>query len=187
MRAAPSETELIRRMRAGDEEAFTVLYRRHQGAVFRFALQMSGRSQIAEEATQEVFMRLMRGQGRFDPAKGNLASYLYGAARNQVLRALNQERQYAAGLGDEEHETIPDSGAGALAGLTRAEALESLRQAVLSLPPAYREVVVLCELHEMDYASAAEVVQCPVGTVRSRLHRARGLLAERLTAKGCAV
>ena len=70
----------------------------------------------------------------------------------------------------------------ALEDLTRAETIASVRAAVQSLPPAYREVVVLCDLEDMDYAAAAGVLQCPVGTVRSRLSRARGLLVAKLGA-----
>jgi RNA polymerase sigma-70 factor (ECF subfamily) len=65
--------------------------------------------------------------------------------------------------------------------LTHRERLEALRRAVLALPRRYREVVVLCDLEEVDYAEAAVVLGCPIGTVRSRLHRARALLLEKLT------
>jgi RNA polymerase sigma-70 factor (ECF subfamily) len=64
--------------------------------------------------------------------------------------------------------------------LTRAESIESVRKAVLSLPERYREVVVLCELQEMSYGEAAEVLNCAIGTVRSRLHRARAMLLNKL-------
>jgi RNA polymerase sigma-70 factor, ECF subfamily len=69
-----------------------------------------------------------------------------------------------------------------LADLTRSEMIESVRQAVMALPAHYREVVVLCDLHEMSYAEAAQVLSCAVGTIRSRLHRARYLLIEKLRA-----
>ena len=69
-----------------------------------------------------------------------------------------------------------------LSDLLRSEMIESVRQAVLALPSHYREVVVLCDLHEMSYLEAAAALSCAVGTVRSRLHRARSLLIERLRA-----
>jgi len=71
-----------------------------------------------------------------------------------------------------------------LGDLTRGEGVESLRKAILALPPHYREVVVLCDLNEMDYAGAAEILGCAVGTVRSRLHRARELILKKLCARG---
>ena len=83
---------------------------------------------------------------------------------------------------DDESEPCDPAGADALANLTREEALEAVRQAVLALPTHYREVVVLCDLEEMDYANAAAALGCSIGTVRSRLHRARGLLMAKLRA-----
>ena len=72
--------------------------------------------------------------------------------------------------------------------LAQNERVETLRKAVLALPPAYREVVVLCDLHERDYAETASALGCAIGTVRSRLHRARALLAEKMRAgERCAV
>ena len=172
-------------MLAGDEEAFTTLYRRRQGGVYRFALQMSGSEALAEDVVQETFMVLMRDAGNFDAARGSLAAYLYGIARNHVLRAYDRERSLvrfddeAEEGHDAPHENLiarPDP----LGDLTRAESVEKLRQAVLALPTHYREVVVLCELHEMSYQEAAEALGCAVGTVRSRLHRARAMLAEKM-------
>lgn len=179
MQPEPTDDDLLRLVGKGDEHAFTAIYRRHQSRVFRFALQMSGKPDLAEDVTQEVFMMLMRGKSRYDPDKGSLASFLYGVARRILMRALERERQYSTGL-DETDSDPPSSGDDVLGDLTRTETLEALRQGILSLPPLYREVVVLCELHELDYAGAAEVLKCPVGTVRSRLHRARALLTWKL-------
>lgn len=172
------DATLLTRMAKGDEEAFTILYRRRQGGIYRFALQMSGSQSIAEDVTQEVFLLLIREGPGYDPQRGSLQAFLYGVARNHVLRVLERRRESA--MEDEEEPCAVASDA--LANLTRAEMLESVRQAVLALPAHYREVVVLCDLEEMDYADAAEALGCAVGTVRSRLHRARGLLLEKLKA-----
>jgi RNA polymerase sigma-70 factor (ECF subfamily) len=191
MRASPehSDEELLRLASAGDADAFAALYRRRQAGVYRFALQMCGSEGIAEDVTQEVFMALMRDSRLFDPARGALASYLYGVARNQVLRRLEKERHFVA-MTDE---TTEDGGGAPLdsthhlvaaddplAQLARSELISTVRQAVLALPAHYREVVVLCELHELSYAEAAAALGCAVGTVRSRLYRGRALLVERL-------
>lgn len=177
-----NDDDLLRRMREGDEEAFTALYRRHQGAVYRFALQMSGKSDIAEEVTQEVFMLFMRDRKQYDPGRGPVAAYLYGVARKHVLRALDREKPYATSIDDDNLDDWPAAGPDVLVEITRAEQVESLRQAILSLPALYREVIVLCELHELDYVEAATVIQCPVGTVRSRLNRARAMLVWKMRA-----
>jgi len=185
-----SDDELLRLTRAGDEKAFLTFYRKHQGAVFRFALQMSGKLEIAEEVTQDVFMVVMSTPQKFDPKRGSANAYLYGIARNLVLRSLDKERPYLTVLDDPDGELHSKlAGEQDLASeVAQTERIEFLRKAVLALPPAYREVVVLCDLTEMDYAAAAEVLGCAIGTVRSRLHRARALLMEKMRAtERCAV
>jgi len=178
-----SDSELLRLMLAGDEEALALLYRRRQGGIYRFALQMSGSRSIAEDVTQEVFLFLMRDGHVFDPARGSLSSFLFGVARNHVLRRLRVE-QLLAPLGDESDDDVPlvhaTSDLCPLEDLTRAETIESVRKAVLSLPSKYREVVVLCELQDISYGETAEILGCAIGTVRSRLHRARALLLDKL-------
>jgi RNA polymerase sigma-70 factor (ECF subfamily) len=178
-----NDSELLRSMLAGDEEALTLLYRRRQGSIYRFALQMSGSKTIAEDVTQEVFLFLMRDGHVFDSARGSVSAFLLGVARNHVLRRLRVE-QFLAPLGDDSDDDVPLLQATTdlcpLEGLTRAETIESVRKAVLSLPPKYREVVVLCELQEVSYGETAEILGCAIGTVRSRLHRARALLLTKL-------
>ncbi|HEU4932786.1 MAG TPA: RNA polymerase sigma factor [Pyrinomonadaceae bacterium] len=182
-----SDTELLRSMLAGDDEALTLLYRRRQAGVYRFALQMSGSKSIAEDVTQEVFLFLMRDGHVFDPARGSVSAFLFGVARNFVLRRLRVE-QLLAPLNDESDDDIPVLQAGTdlcpLEDLTRAETIESVRKAVLSLPAKYREVVVLCELQDVSYGETAEILGCAIGTVRSRLHRARALLLAKLRPVG---
>lgn len=177
--AGDSDQSLLERAWAGDRAAFGLLYQKH-GEVYRFALQMSGSVPLAEEVTQEVFLALVSERGRFDANKGDLSSYLYGMTRNRIRRQWERDRRYVAHDLDEEGGDVPTEDEDVLTAMTRRESIEAVRQAVLTLPPVYREVVVLCELHEQSYAAAAQVVGCAVGTVRSRLHRARGLLAQKL-------
>ena len=178
-----SDSELLRSMLAGDEEALALLYRRRQAGIYRFALQMSGSKTIAEDVTQEVFLFLMREGHVFDPARGSVSAFLFGVARNHVLRRLRVE-QVLAPLGEDSDDDAPFLHASSdlcpLDDLTRAETIESVRKAVLSLPSKYREVVVLCELQDVSYGETAEILGCAIGTVRSRLHRARALLLEKL-------
>ncbi len=179
-----SDTELLQGMRAGDEEALTALYRRRQPGIYRFALQMSGSQELAEDITQEVFMVLIREAHTFDPVRGSLSAFLMGIARHHVLRRLQRERFYVS------MNEVPDNhnlsgqefvtAFGPLDEISRTEAIEAVRRAVLALPERYREVVVLCDLQEMSYGETAEMLGCAIGTVRSRLHRARALLIEKL-------
>jgi len=171
-----SDDELLRGAREGDEAAFTALYRRRQGAVYRFALHMSGDAAISEDVTQEVFLALLEGGGRFDPSRGSLLSFLYGIARNLLVRRLGAKQP-------EEYTEEPAADDDVLEDLTRRETIEAVRSAVLSLPAPYREAVVLCDLESASYEDAAAALECPVGTVRSRLSRGRGMLAQKLAAK----
>lgn len=178
-----NDNELLRLMLAGDEEALSVLYRRRQGSVYRFALQMSGSRSIAEDVTQEVFLFLMREGQVFDDSKGTVGAFLLGVARVHVRRRLRAEHRLEP-LGDESDDDDvfmqSTSDICPLEDLTRAETIESVRKAVLSLPPKYREVVVLCELQDVSYGETAEILGCAIGTVRSRLHRGRALLLAKL-------
>lgn len=179
--------ELLERIGAGDEDAFIRVYRERQDAIYRFALQMSGSPAVAEDVTQEVFLTLMRGDHHYDSARGSLAAYLYGIARNIVADHLRRSHFPLAQAGAEGKRAAPtrlEQADNPLSDLTRREMEAALRQAVLALPEHYREVIVLCELHEMDYSDAAHILGCAVGTVRSRLHRARELLAKKMSAQG---
>src|ERR1700743_2172270 len=175
---------LLRRAAKGDEDAFTTLYRRHQAALYRFALRMTGNAWASEEIVQDVFMTLMREPKNYDAERGALAAYLYGIARNRVMKHL--ERLPRELQLDEESE----SGTRALAGMTnvvtpmhwaaRPERQEHARAAVLQRPSEFREAVVLCELEELNYEEASQRIGCPIGTIRSRLHRGRALLLAKL-------
>jgi RNA polymerase sigma-70 factor (ECF subfamily) len=172
-----SDAELLARSQKGDEAAFTTLYRRRQAGIYRFALQMSGSEAVAEEVTQEVFLLLVREPESYDAARGPLRSFLFGVARNLVLRLLEDGRQREP----LEEEDLPAAPSCTMAEIARSEQIEAVRQAVLSLPTKYREVVVLCDLQELSYEDAAAALACAVGTVRSRLHRARALLVDKLS------
>lgn len=175
----PEDEVLLERMRSGDEGAFVALYRRRQGAIYRFAFHMTGSATTAEDVTQDVFLALIRKECGFDPVRGTLSGYLFGIARKLVLRHLERNRPIAESADPEaavEFTVTSDP----MLDLLRIEGIDQLRRAVQALPKRYREVVVLCDLEEMDYVAAAEALDCPVGTIRSRLHRARGLLLEKL-------
>jgi RNA polymerase sigma-70 factor (ECF subfamily) len=182
----PSPTEmddhLLTRIRSGDEEAFVTLYRKRQAAIYRFALHMSGSLTVAEDVTQDVFLALLRQECGFDPERGTLSGYLFGIARKLVLRNVERGRSSVALEGDLDDSTLPELAVNddPLVELTYREGIAALRRAVQALPRRYREVVVLCDLEEVDYADAAVALGCPIGTVRSRLHRARGLLLDKL-------
>jgi RNA polymerase sigma-70 factor, ECF subfamily len=178
--AEPSDSELVSRMASGDGEAFAALFRRHQSTVYRFTRQMLGSREAAEDLTQEVFIALGTSVRRFDPAMGSLTTYLYGIARNLILQRHRRQRWRQVDIEslDNDIEALATTSDPTEA-LTCAKMRQQLRTAILALPVHYREVVVLCELNGLSYEDAARVAGCPIGTIRSRLSRAREMLIAR--------
>ena len=173
-----SDEKLLEQALRGHEGSFTRLFRSRQSAIYRFALHMSGDAAVAEDVTQEVFLALIENGERYDPSRGTLLSFLYGIARNLVLRRIEKKRPEDLEAAADEFAADEDL----LDDLTRRETIEHVRRAVLSLPPIYREAVVLCDLESASYEEAAAALQCPVGTVRSRLSRGRAILGQKLGA-----
>lgn len=160
------------------------LYARHQAALYRFALRMSGNTWAAEEIVQDVFMTLMREPKKYDATRGPVGAYLFGIARNRVMKHLERlPRELSL---DEPNGNAARANEAAVNAFTPAhwaeqrERSERVRAAVLELPAEFREAVVLCELEELSYEEAAQVSGCPIGTIRSRLHRGRALLLAKL-------
>ena len=177
----PSDDYLVARIATGDREAFATLYRRRRLDVYRFALHVSGSRSAADDVTQDVFMAIIDDAARYQPGRSGVVAWLLGIARNHVRRWTARERPARSLPRDDSAaartvavDTDP------LPGLARQQHAAALRRAVLALPVKYREAVVLCDLHELSYADAAHTLGCAVGTVRSRLHRGRTLLAGRL-------
>jgi RNA polymerase sigma-70 factor (ECF subfamily) len=159
------------KFKENDREAFAELYRAHSQAVYRFALHMTGDPAKAAEVTQEVFVWLIHHQQDYCPERGTMAAFLAGVARQFVRRQQRGERRWL---------TFDDTTvAAAEPDIERAIDAEALRKAVAALPMRYREAVVLCDLEGHSYEEAAAVAGCAVGTIRSRLHRGRELLARK--------
>jgi RNA polymerase sigma-70 factor (ECF subfamily) len=164
-------------MLAGEEQGFVGMYRKYQGPVFRFALHICGVRHVAEEVTQETFLSLIRAPRNYHPDRGPLLLYLFGIARRLVWKNARRDGIYEALDNDGDlPATVPDFADD----FARKDQRERLRQAIFSLPRKYREVIVLCSLQELSYEEAAAVVGSSIGTVRSRMHRAKQLLLRKL-------
>jgi RNA polymerase sigma-70 factor (ECF subfamily) len=181
----PSDETLLRLVAGGDRDAFVVLYRRYRDVVHRFAFQMSGSHTTAEDITQETFLALTESARRYNASQAKLTTYLYGMVRHITRRRLRRDRVFATLTGanlDRWTAREPLVEQALVEEASTRQTVERVRRAVLSLPPRYREVVVLCDLHLRSYAEAATIIGCSVGTVRSRLSRSRELLRQKLAA-----
>lgn len=186
MTPPPTDTELLRDLRAGAATAFQALYRRHQGPLYRFAVLRSGSPDTAADIVQEVFMGLLTNSFKFDPLRGVLQNFLFGVARKLILKH-EEPRKRLASLPEHDDEDgeadrfDPGSEAGEpLARMLNNEVAEDVRRALHLLPPHYRDAVILYELHDLSYLEIADICQVDIGTVRSRLARGRAALAQRL-------
>lgn len=195
----PRDVELLRRLAEGDENAFLEFYRRHQGGLYRYAMHMSGSPEAAADVVQETFLTLIRHSRKFDQERGAPAAFLFGIARNHLRKLREKEDRYVplpdetgsarflqsnGGSGHTNGNGHGPSGAAGpetiLETLEREQIGEILREAALTLPDHYREPLTLCDLEGKSYREAATLLDCPVGTVRSRLNRARSILLEKL-------
>jgi RNA polymerase sigma-70 factor (ECF subfamily) len=168
-----SDEHLIAAAAAGDREAFSTLYRRRRPDVYRFALHMTGSPAAAEDVAQDVFLAVIREARRYTVGRSSVVAWLLGIARNHALRRMTERR----------YEPLPSTGrepgieVDPAEGLARGRDVAIVRAALATLPVVFREAVVLCDLQELSYQEAADAAGCAVGTIRSRLHRGRALLA----------
>ena len=178
-----TDAQLLRRAREGDEDAFSQLFARHERAVFRYAAYMCGH-EGGDDIVQETFLAVLQQSSRRDVPTGTVRAYLIGIARHRVLKRLTSRgaRMEGESLDGDGGPEIDAADPTALDRLVDAERVAAVRTAVQALPPVFREALVLCDLQELPYADAAMVLECPVGTVKSRLSRGRALLAAALSA-----
>jgi RNA polymerase sigma-70 factor, ECF subfamily len=188
------EAQLLDRLKQRDEQAFLDLYDCHRLNVYRFLMHMTGSVAVAEDLTQGVFVAILDAIcsgtiGQFDPGKGTLEGYLLGIARNLAREEHRKTHRLVAlesvfetpewnRLLDRFCRESHTQDAETL--LAAQSELKLLYNAILDLPHPYRETVVLCSLQEKSYQDAAAILQCSEGTVASRLHRAKALLAAKM-------
>jgi len=191
LEAHPGDAELVERLKTGDREAFGALLRRYQGKVYRLAMNMTRSPQDAEEVTQDVFLAVYRKIGDFD-GRAAFSTWLYRVASNAALMKLRGRRSEPHLSIEEEGPAFAPDGhfARPVADwselpedrLLSAERRRVLEQAIDALPPDYKAVVVLRDVEGLSNQEVAEILGATVLAVKSRLHRARLALRERLAA-----
>ena len=181
MNTADDDSGCMARLAAGDSHAVQELYQRHGRALLRFSSAMCRSRQAAEDMVHDTFVALMRERISFDPTQGSVFGYLCGVLRHRVSRHFRQQKRWVALDTEDDNSPAHDVHAhGPADEISRTEITAAFRRAMLELPLPHREVIALCDLEELPYATVAGILDCPVGTVRSRLHRARALLTLRL-------
>jgi RNA polymerase sigma-70 factor (ECF subfamily) len=178
---ADPDGALLQRAYTGDEGAFIDLYERHRRPLFRFVYRMLGSVPVAEDVTHECFLVLLTHRDRFDPERASLRTFLCAIGRNLSLKQLRKRGLET--LVDELPEGVdrePGLAAAPLAELIAGERSTAVQEAVASLPPLQREVIILFEYEGQSLAEVAQIVEADLGTVKARLHRARERLRRTL-------
>jgi RNA polymerase sigma-70 factor (ECF subfamily) len=157
------------------ETEFQGIFNEHKDAVYRFAWRMTSSAAIAEDIAQDVFLSLFRQPNRFDPSRGTMRAFLLGIARNVTLKRWRDEERWEE-LGHDEFVTQPTH----VEHIERSEIAAAVANAIRSLPPLQREVLILAEYEDLSLEEIARTVDSEIGTVKSRLHRARENLKQML-------
>jgi RNA polymerase sigma-70 factor (ECF subfamily) len=174
------DAEYVAQLVAGNGGALRPLYERHGRALLRFSAAMCRSRQSAEDMVHDTFVELMREPANFDPTLGSVFAYLCGVLRHRISHHFRQQKRWVALDEDGEAPAQVHDAPGPAEEIARNELTAAFRRAMLELPLPHREVIALCDLEELPYTTVASILDCPVGTVRSRLHRARALLTIRL-------
>jgi RNA polymerase sigma-70 factor (ECF subfamily) len=173
----PEQTdEALLDLAGRSETAFMLLFERHREVIFRVACRLTNSTAAAEDITQECFLGLLNAPGRFDPAKGSLRTYLYGAVRNHA-RKYRGLREGEIDLDETEIDEAPEPSQVFL----QQEQSQVIQQAISTLPLQQREALILSQYEELPLEEIAAILGIDIGAVKSRLHRARARLKRILT------
>ncbi|HRV91106.1 MAG TPA: RNA polymerase sigma factor [Anaerolineae bacterium] len=181
-----NENVIIARWQAGDQDAFDELYHLHAQAIYRLGWAMLQQSQAAEDVVQETFLRAYKARHRFDPTRASFGTWLYQIALNYCRSHLRRKRLLTIPWlrQTDDAPDMPDTRPGPESHTLRGEYRRMLWEAVQGLSEPLKEVVTLHYYMELPAVEIAVMLECPEGTVYSRLHNARRRLAEMLTAQG---
>jgi RNA polymerase sigma-70 factor (ECF subfamily) len=176
-----TDDELMAMFRNGDLEAFDALFDRHYRSVYHFARMLLSDAHRAEDILQETFMGVLKASGRYQP-RGHFRTWLMRICRNGCLNVLQRDRlRRSATLDGASQSAVPptrEPSAGER--MQVKERMERVRQGISELPERQREAIVLYAYEQMSYREVAEVLEVPLGTVKTLIHRARATLAQEL-------
>ena len=173
-----TDLDLVQRHRYGDTEAFDEIYHRYGAMIYNLAFRLSGDLDLAADLTQEVFLRAFRHLERFR-GRSSLKTWLYRVGLNHCRSRLSRRRWFFVPVAEEEPTEglqLVDQRRGPEERAMAGERGRILRRALAKLPLQFREAIVLCDLEGLSYEEIAAVLGIRMGTVRSRIARARGKL-----------
>lgn len=171
-----AESMLVTRAGRGDRVAFAELVRRHQGKVRALLMRLAGDRSLADDLAQEVFLRAYRGLVGFE-GRSSFGTWVYRISYNVYLNHRTRTRSFAALPEDYDvRAAAPEDALSA----PRADLRRDLEAAIAELPERYRAVIVLYYLQEVSYPEIAEILELPLGTVKTHLHRAKRLLRQHM-------
>ena len=173
------DTALALRAHTGDRAAFSEIVRRYQRPIYAHVCHLLGDQEAAEDVTQEVFLRAWKAIGRFDPEKP-LAPWLYSIARRRAFSRWRVVRSRAPEVGLDEMVVEPAGEQNVESDLMSAELSQTVRAAILQLPPQQREAFVLVELEGKTAVEASSLMDCSPATVRQHIFRGKSKLRELL-------
>jgi len=177
-RPATDETELIRKAKRGDREAFGILVERYQRRVVGVALAVVHNPEDALELAQETFVRAYENLASFE-SRSSFSTWLYRIAANLAIDLHRRERRHSFVRGEEadsEIDRLPSPTGDSFAEYSRGELNRRLRAALEELTPEHRAVILLREVEGLSYDEISDILHCPRGTIMSRLHYARNRL-----------
>jgi RNA polymerase sigma-70 factor, ECF subfamily len=182
-----NDNELVQRFLSGDEDAFLQIVEKYKHPITNFITMMIGDYDLAVDLSQDTFLRVYRNIGSYK-STFQFSTWIYKIASNLAIDELRWRKRRGISRrstsdleGEEKPETvIIDTSPGPEASSIDSQYRKLLNEAIHSLPTRYRSVFVLKEVQEMEYERIAEVLKCSVGTVKSRLHRAKNLLRKKL-------
>lgn len=187
------EKQLMERVKAKDIAAFDILYNRYKSRILNYIYRFLGNFHMAEEVAQEAFVKFYTRAYIYDAGKAAVSTWFYRIAANMAKNRLRYEKIRRGASLDEPliidenavsiFEAVPDRQQGADLLLRQQEVSQAIQKALDCLAPKYREAFILCDMQDMPYNEAAEILGCPEGSVASRLNRAREKMAQLLRLK----
>jgi RNA polymerase sigma-70 factor, ECF subfamily len=177
--------ELVRRIKAGDQEAWTMIVNRYSKTVYNMALNFAGNSDDAADITQDIFLKVYNNIGKFD-GENTFTAWLLRLSKNYCIDYWRKHKHHRQNveLDDNiksEHSDLADTPEDSL---IRKSEISYLRKKLLLLPPDLRSLVIMRDIQDFSYQEIAEHLDLPMGTIKSRINRARTKLAKIILNEG---